>query len=91
MKGSVHRAGQVTRSRAFLTSMTMHDGMDASSVDQAAGSYGRGIIDRDHRQADLLDRVHVVIIGPVGVLDDELATRSGHDIRSRFAAPQGTA
>lgn len=49
-----------------------------------------GIIDRDDRQAGLLDRVHVIIFGPVGVLDDELAARSGHDTRSRFAAPQGT-
>jgi hypothetical protein len=48
-----------------------------------------GVADRGHRQAGLLDRVHVVIFGPVGVLDDELAARSGHDARSRFAAPQG--
>ena len=33
MKGSARRAGQVTRLRVFLASMTMHGGMDASSVD----------------------------------------------------------
>ena len=46
-----------------------------------------GIIDRDDRQAGLLDRVHVVIFGPVGVLDDELAARSGHDTRRLMQNP----
>lgn len=34
--------GQVSGHAAFLASMTMHGGTDASSVDQAAGSPGRG-------------------------------------------------
>jgi len=34
-----------------------------------------GIIDPDHRQAGLLDRVRVVIFDSVGVLDDELTAR----------------
>src|ERR1700733_9534455 len=81
--------GQVTRSRRL-------PGFDDDArryrclVGGPGGRITRpGVVDRGHRQAGLLDRLHVVIFGPVGVLYDELATRSDHDTRSRLAALQG--
>ena len=65
------------------------EGRDGCLVGGPGGRITRpGIADRGYCQPGLLDRVHVVIFSPVGVLYGELAARGGHDTWSRVAAPQ---